>query len=227
MADKPILFSAPMVRALLDGRKTQTRRGLNPQPSLTSFSGTSYIGKDGKGHSLRISVGDRLWVREAWRTQKAFDEQSPSEIVSEFEDEWGEPAITTFYEADGRCDDHSVHLWQQSQLGRLRASMHMPRCASRLTLIVTGVRVERLRDITREDAIAEGLVKMPLAPARAVEMGCDWGFEGDSRHGSPVSAYAALWDSINGEGAWNANPWVAVYSFTVHHGNIDQIGGAA
>lgn len=226
MTDRPILFSAPMVRALLDGRKTQTRRALNPQPSLTSSSGTSYIGKDGKGHSLRISVGDRLWVREAWRTQEAFDAQSPVEIVAEFEAEWGAPSIPRFYEADGKCDDHSTEQWLESPAGRLRASMHMPRCASRLTLTVTDVRVERLRDITREDAIAEGLVKMPLAPARAVEMGCDWGFEGDNRHGSPVSAYAALWDSINGAGTWEANPWVAAYTFTVHHGNIDQNGGA-
>jgi hypothetical protein len=89
------------------------------------------------------------------------------------------------------------------------------------------VRVERLQDISRDDAVAEGLSRKPYASPLAKEMGCDWGYDGDDRHGSPVSAYAALWESINGPSSWNANPWIVAYTFTVHHGNIDEIGRAA
>ena len=92
-----------------------------------------------------------------------------------------------------------------------------------MTLTVTDIRVERLQDISRDDAIAEGLIRDETAAPLAVEMGCDWGFEGDTRFGSPVSAYAALWDHINGAGAWVANPWVVAYTFTVQRQNIDRI----
>jgi hypothetical protein len=99
----------------------------------------------------------------------------------------------------------------------------MPRWASRITLLVTDVRVERLQDISGADAIAEGLMENPAALRSAVEMGCHWGFEGDDRYGSPISAYATLWDHINGFGAWDANPWIAAYTFTVHNHNIDEL----
>ena len=70
-----------------------------------------------------------------------------------------------------------------------------------------------MQDISKADAIAEGLSRSSYAHAFAKEAGCDWGFDGDTRIGSPVSAYAALWDHINGPGAWDANPWVVAYTF--------------
>ncbi|MFD1328255.1 ASCH domain-containing protein [Mycoplana ramosa] len=247
MTDRPILFSAPMVRALLDGRKTQTRRALNPQPpdwatfcqqpstlnimhqwvpsGLWAWSEEEQtppralrrwpIDADGHHYWLRpkFATGDRLWVREAWRSQEHFDGQSPAEICAEFEAEYGAASCPAFYEADRKCDGHSVDLWQQSPPGRLRASMHMPRCASRLTLIVTNVRIERLQAISEEDAIAEGCTGC-LGP------NSDFPDEWDP---SPREEYRDLWNEINGAGAWNANPWVVAYTFTVIQKNIDEV----
>lgn len=207
MADRPILFSAPMVRALLDGRKTQTRRTLNPQPHLIGTTG-SYIGKDGKGHQIRIAIGDRLYVRENWRTSPEHDDTAPRDLAN------GAPLC---FLADTGLTFPSP-LW-----GRHRQAMHMPRWASRLTLTVTDVRVERLQDVSRGDAIAEGLIKLPATGRYVVT-------KGDQYFGSasfdPREVYSWLWDNINSEGAWQANPWVVAYTFSVQHGNIDQIGGA-
>lgn len=223
MTDKPIMFSGPMVRALLDGRKTQTRRVIKPQPpdevvrhcwyDAPVYGFTKDHDVTGDWHKVRLLgyKGDSLLVREAWRTQEAFDDLSPKQIMDEFEEEWGAPSIPTFYEADHKCDDHSIELWQQSQPGRLRASMHMPRCASRLTLIVTDVRVQRLQEISEEDALAEGIERI-----RYPEPG-EWGW--------PQRKYAELWNSINGAGAWEKNPWVAAYSFEVIKANIDEVQG--
>lgn len=227
--DKPILFSAPMVRALLDGRKMQTRRLLKSEPTelIDGFhkdliSGVEYYSIDhSTGHfvlpakAVAFRPGDRLWCREAWRTTGAFEDLAPSVMNGS--------AIRIRYEADGFIDERGKSF-NHFHPGRLRASIHMPRWASRLTLVVNDVRVERLKEISRDDAIAEGLMKVP-APQLAVEMGCNYGFDGSNLYGSPISAYAALWDHINGPGAWAANPWVAVYSFDVIQQNIDMIGG--
>lgn len=190
MSDQPILFKAPMVRALLEGRKTQTRR----------------LSKRGVSRSINHGIGDRLWVRETWQGL-TFGDFRPTKH---------EPCEVR-YAATDPCAD----LDAEARGYPWRPSIFMPRWASRLTLIVTDVRVERLQEISPEDAIAEGLIQMTHAPASAKDMGCDWGFEGDSRHGSPVSAYAALWNHINGLGAWAKNPWVAAYTFIVHLENIN------
>ena len=194
MTDRPILFSTPMIRALLDGRKTQTRRIINPQPTA---SGSVYVGDqqitmaewqarhEGR---LKINVGDRLWVREAWNSVIGYENLPPRDI----------PANTpVHYKADGEPEYGWV--W-----GRYRHSQFMPRWASRITLTVTDVRVERLQDISRGDAMAEGCPFPNMA-------------KGDN----PSDWYAALWDTINGPGAWEANPWVVAYTFTVEHRNID------
>jgi hypothetical protein len=238
MADRPILFSAPMVRALLDGRKTQTRRSLGQYDVLRDFEGKelgiSWVHVEGEylprvtignvitARKLKAAVGDRLWVREAWRTQECFDDESPAAIVDQFREEWSESSIPAFYEADQKFDDHSIEIWQQSQLGRLRASMHMPRCASRLTLTVTDVRVQRLQDITEQDAIAEGV-------ERADDFfGCPcWKCYGKFSDvvsaDDPIVSYESLWNHINGSHAWDKNPWVAAYTFTVSTRNIDEV----
>lgn len=222
MTDKPILFSAPMVRALLDGRKTQTRRSLKyPFFELTDGEhpdlviGKEYFSFCSGGiqwatpsGAIKYRPGDRLWVREAWRTLHKFDCLKPRLLA---------PDISTVtYEAD---PERRNPLWA---FGKLRPSMFMPRWASRITLEVTDVRVERLQDCSEADAVAEGIERASwrsdkwlnyLHPAGAFV--------------EPIQSYQSLWDSINGPGAWEANPWVAAYTFTVIKKNINQVGRVA
>jgi len=213
MADRPIQFSPAMVRALLAGTKTQTRRVISAAPKrsrINLFDGTwtdSYVLDPGNRSWLeeayRWRVGDRLYVREAWRTEACYDDLSPSEMGGE------EPLR---YEADG--SHQSWGFPAISKLGRFRQGMHMPRWASRLTLTVTDVRVQRLQDISDNDGYAEGI------PSDYLE----------SIHGP--GAYRDLWDSLNDKPtrpgcAWRDNPWVVAVSFSVHRGNIDQIAEAA
>lgn len=156
MADKPIIFSTPMVRALLAGNKTQTRRVLKVDlregiDSIFSegrkmWEGCSWTGDRRETIPVRYFSGDRLWVREHWRAANAYDDLSPSAMG-------GEESI--YYEAD--------QVWQTwgwplpvGPEDRFRQAMHMPRWASRLTLIVSDVRVQRLQDISEADAWAEG-----------------------------------------------------------------------
>lgn len=181
MKERPILFSGPMVRALLAGTKTQTRRIVKryevragmPQPEWDSLLRLCPYGQP----------GDRLWVREAWA------EVRPRGIP------W--PATMTVYrEADNRTDYG----------GPWKPSIHMPRRASRLTLEITGVRVERLQDISEADALAEGIVQLK-----------DGGFglpAGEHYHcADPRQSYLSLWEAINGPGSVGANPWVWVVEF--------------
>lgn len=212
MTDRPILFSAPMVRALLDGRKTQTRRVLpNPEfygcptgdcPHDTQEECNQAMRANAVG-DLRFGVGDRLWVKETWRAHQSWDEQKPSEILA---------GSRVWHEADrDNCDQH----------GKIRVAIFMPRWASRITLLVTDVRVERLQDCSEADAIAEGVKPIPFSNGPNF-------YSVDIGHGSlnaPTAAetYALLWHSINGDGAWEANPWVVAVTFEVVRGNIDQV----
>lgn len=251
MADRPILFSAPMVRALLAGTKTQTRRLLSearvfatPETKAFTLRGddlaralqnaSRFRRLDGNGWfweadafewqapALRTgwmahigyAPGDRLWVREAWRTQSFDDHWRPSELNA---------GNTLWrYEADGVRS----HPDPVSRFGKLRPSMYMPRWASRLTLIVTDVRVQRLQDISEEDARAEGVVclgRMDGEPwDHCYVPGVTRGYEAEA-----TSCYSLLWEQINGSGAWAANPWVMATSFEVHHRNILEMEAAA
>lgn len=234
MVDRPILFSAPMVRALIAGTKTQTRRIINPQPERLP-NGSWHIGWQVGGGSiygadatdidlaaemlggLRIQIGDRLWVREAWRTFVSLDDTPPRKLY--------EPGMCgrgagILYEADDAGLALSAaglrtmcHRDDRRAFGKIRASMHLPRWASRLTLIVTDVRVQRLQDISEEDARAEG-----------VEPIVDHGVGNTARH---WIAFNQLWDRINGPASWITNPWVAAYTFTVHVSNIDTLPPAS
>lgn len=235
MTDRPILFSAAMVRAQIEGRKTQTRRILKPQPAPFQIEGEGEapvtlmhlqgeplprvtIGRVITAQQVRFAVGDRLWVREAWRAQEVFDKLSPVAIGEQFAAEHGAPWCPVFYEANRRCDGSSVEMWQQSPPGRLRASMHMPRWASRLTWTVTDVRLQRLQIISAADAAAEGLIKLPATGRYVVA-------RGDQYFGAaefdPRLTYRRLWNEINGDGAWDANPWVVAITGTVEQRNID------
>lgn len=208
MKERPILMSAPMVRAILAGRKTQTRRIvkrhkavpldyiLNPSLMVDTFlawwQNPVY---DRVGFTQECPYGqpgDRLWVREAWRTYESLDSCKPRNII---------PGAGIQYEAGGTnlSGDGGKYLFGA---GRLRPSMFMPRWVSRITLEIVSVRVERLQDISEQDALAEG-----------VNVHSDHHGKPRTSIYSPVQAYADLWESINGAGSWEANPWVWVVEF--------------
>lgn len=243
---KPIIFSAPMIRALLEGRKTQTRRIVKPQPCQSEYEpeslyvtgltakhmGAKGLIMRGQRHyyatTNRLDLakgcpygrpGDLLWVRESWA------------------DVGGDP----WYMADGRersysacdtfegggyppvCRDIGANCCSVTrQKVRWSPSIHMPRWASRQTLRITDVRVQRLQEISEADAKAEG------AEPYSVD-----GFTADElalldapllERGNPYrNGFALLWDSINGPGAWERNEWVWALSFEVIRANVDQV----
>lgn len=208
MTDRPILFSAPMVRAILEGRKTQTRRVLKPQPpewvSRMYHEGRNGWLGTGDGHGILMSVpfahGDRLWVREAWRADKGYDAYPPREMSH-----W-----PVFCVADGEPDPHD----EVGENGRPRSPIHMPRWASRLTLIVEDVRVERLQDINLGDVYAEGCTTGKEDMDRGL---LPQGWQG------PWGEFRDLWDSLNGKRApWDSNPWVVALTFRAIPANIDS-----
>lgn len=235
MTDRPIIFSAPMMRALLEERKTQTRRILKHRdPERRAFVQTCPAAKivegwvsfghpmGGPGTCIRLPValGDRLWVRETWQTGMGGDgPQIAYRATPDFvdinawdgEDQGAGPSFN--YD---RCPGASWHTWLPDLLsgaeGSWRSPIHMPRWASRLTLTVSGVRVQRLQEISEEDAEAEGLSRAPG--------GCWSGAEGQAGT-TPKAAYAVLWNSLHGPEAWAANPWVVAITFTVERRNID------
>lgn len=166
MSTRPILFSGPMVRAVMEGRKTQTRRKMKTPPDCFE-NPLSVLFACPYGQ-----VGDRLWVRESFAV---------------CEDN------NIFYKADGKPDP-----WDGWDGVKWKPSIHMPRQASRITLEITGIRVERLNDISEADAIAEGC-QCAGVPASLTNRG----------------AFAKLWESINGFDSWSVNPWVWVVEFKV------------
>jgi hypothetical protein len=226
MAERPIIFSAEMVRAILAGRKTQTRRivkpdvaeaiqflggGVDDAPATADSFYIEWItpeDDDGKPQPEQWCLysmeypeegccplgkaygrpGDLLWVREACRAEKL---ESGSDGVR--------------YLADGALDQIensqdaaeqwlALHRYRDKE-GATVPPIHMPRWASRITLAVGKTRIERLQDISSTDALAEG-----IEACSAAETGCK-------------GAYRDLWDSINGAGSWDANPWVWVVEF--------------
>ena len=184
MADRPILFSAPMVRALLDGSKTQTRRVVKDTGLYAidaAIHGPETAARELQALASRCPYGmpgDQLWVREAFAK---IDGQT-------------QPWIETDYRATYKHGDRLGDTLGIKK--RWTPSIHMPRAASRITLEVTGVRVERLQDINRGDAMAEGC---PFANMAAGPDPRDW--------------YRDLWNEINGAGAWDLNPWVWCVAF--------------
>lgn len=208
MADRPILFSAPMVRALLDGRKTQTRRALKEDAvRCLVLLGRDVLMASTNRKLLPCAPGDRLWVREEWRAWAEFDKLPPRSIP---------PGADVQYLADD-----PLSPW----VSRYRHARFMPRWASRLTLTVTDVRVERLRDISEADAWSEGCKPGALndrgEPFPADEPAPDG--KGEIGWDCARDWYADLWDSLHGPDAWDENPWVAAISFDVRRGNIDEV----
>lgn len=230
MKERPILFSAPMVRAILEGRKTVTRRAVKGI-ALDWLAGASftpeYVASPANGLCPYGQPGDRLWVREAWRPAAWRDEgyiavdyrASPEENRTPWldvpEDIWAEmwPRLTD--EAQSALDagrgsirrEGDGFRWDRGDSPcRWRPSIHMPRWASRITLEIADVYVERLQDISEADAIAEGI--------QQCEGGAMDYLANDYAQGySPVASFRSLWESINGAGSWDANPWVWVVEF--------------
>lgn len=184
MKERSIIFSAPMVRAILEGRKTQTRRVAKVTAEWCKDGFISPLA----GHTPRLIAdhavycpygqpGDRLWVRESF--------------CDDWKDERG-----VQYKADGGLDADMFDAGC-----KWRSPIHMPRLASRLTLEVTGVRVERLQEISEADAIKEGVDAVSLSDVpRQATM-------------SRRADFKQLWESIHGPGSWEANPWVWCVSF--------------
>ena len=202
--ERPILFSAPMVRAILEGRKTVTRREVKKQaaldclaagfePDFLALPGNSDLCPYGK-------LGDRLWVRETF----AFADKSGSHDAAP--DEHWRPARPGMEPEIYRCwyrasDGHTAD-------GFWKPSIHMPRWASRILLEITDVRVERLQDITEDQAKAEG-VRLYTDHA---ELGDWWHVEGiETYSADPRKSFELLWSSVGGD--WQANPWVWVVEF--------------
>ncbi len=194
MKERPILFSAPMVRALLDGRKTQTRRVVKPHPymclSSEQWKTRALSGVDSYMRPMgsvvleellsRCPYGqprDRLWVRETFAQHQQFADVA--------------------YRADGEeFEDSDGFSWEP----KWKPSIHMPRNISRIDLEIIGVRVERLQDISEADCAKEGA---PFSYSGfAPEDAPDW-----------RGWYRDLWESINGPGSWDQNPWVWVIEF--------------
>ncbi|MCX7509460.1 ASCH domain-containing protein [Delftia tsuruhatensis] len=205
MKERPILFSGSMVRALLAGTKTQTRRVVKPQPdSRPGMECTRVLFKNRKGDLVldeaaeakepRLCAilcpygqpGDRLWVREAFMHE-------PADYCWEASVSIPCRPAETVYRAD----------FPNSQPGEgWKPSIHMPRKLSRISLEITGVRVERLQDINEQDAAAEGVATW--APGA---------LSPDSLNADPSDQFRWLWSSINGPDSWSANPWVWVVEF--------------
>lgn len=179
MTERPIIFTAESVREILAGRKTQTRRLLNPQPNVgvvrngRSPSGYDHVSRCGSSLAIHVrpqfGVGQRLWVRETW----SISGNGP------------------YYRADVKQPETVKYAW--------RSPIFMPRWASRITLEITAVRIERLREITEADAVAEGVGHYDCG-----HPDCD----------TPRERYAAAWDRINRKrAAWSTSPFVWVVTF--------------
>ena len=181
MKERPILFSGPMVKAILDGRKTQTRRVVRPK-EWANPAGRPLLNRCPYG-----APGDKLWVRESWRPRQ------PGAV---------------YYRADSYDYQHD-ELRAGGAVPQWRPSIHMPRWASRITLEVMAVRVERLQEISPDEATAEGAIEW------ATRCGRNDALDGRVKGiPYPINTFAELWDSINAKRTqWLSNPWVWVIEF--------------
>lgn len=199
MKERPILFSAPMVRALLDGTKSQTRRVVKPQPKM--YEPWQCVGVSDMTNDALVcpygKPGERLWVRE---THRAIWGQSPGYLIG----------------VDYKADPQEKWERMRDHMGRPKwtPSIHMRREHGRILLEIVSVRVERLHDISEADAIAEGIEQMPCEVPntrlwRNYRPENGW----TSRVCIPQNSFRSLWETISGEDGWLSNPWVWVVEF--------------
>ncbi len=260
--ERPILFSGPMVRAILDGRKTQTRRIVKPQPTcpavMSAWSDGKLIDCNGKAHciwpadyvvpetGLRPDLfascpygmpGARLWVRETFSDliDPGADDKDVKKTV------WlEETSETEYWVVDYFADGPHTRIMDKVGSRKWKPSIHMPRWASRINLKITGIRVERLQDITEADSVAEGVQPFWTSPGYLVveENGNTSEIGEEFIHGIPKAgdewlgmkvahvqhkpgrqmwdarkSYCNLWSQINGPVSWDQNPWVWCVEF--------------
>jgi len=225
MKERPIIFSAPMVRAILEGRKTQTRRIVNPKWSCVDWE---YVSVGDRCHTLAShahgTIGDRLWVREGFARVPATAYRCSTGVHQTADP--GDSDMCVVYREG----------WERSSPGGWRSPIFMPRWASRITLEITEVRIERLRAISEADAVAEGSTMRPSCNGfRHASPGwsMDWSrvgefsrfaaaaqrgqkaplTEGDISLGTAEGAFANFFNRIHGAGSWDTNPWVWVIEF--------------
>lgn len=217
MKEHPILFSGEMVRAIIEGKKTQTRRVIKPQPKLTldiwDWDGRYFWMEQPCTtgivfHCPYGKPGDRLWVRETWGELGWHD---GNEIVIHKRLDTHGVEHEIIYPNENPhfqwCGENGGVEYRKDGIERSqwKSPRFMPRWASRITLGITSVRVERLQEISEADAVAEGISKSPRTD-RYIPGNCDYA----------VWAYRELWDSINGKShSWDSNPWVWVIEFKV------------
>ncbi|KYQ82514.1 hypothetical protein AWW72_18075 [Acinetobacter sp. NRRL B-65365] len=232
MKERPILFNTEMVRAILEGRKTQTRRLVKPQPTVcdedrgghwwpsNAVQSMVHVEKelqDYKGLWRGLietcnpfgEVGDQLWVRETWYQKGTVGRSYPDDDEYQF---FGHKQAA--YVADGEApNDWTV---------KKRPSIHMPRWASRIQLEITNIRIERLKDISEADAIAEGMTFTDYGQNHFGNPNPGWLWKQSSNHDQCLMtarhAFGNLWESINGKGSWDENPWVWVVEFNLIQG---------
>lgn len=202
---RPILFSADMVRAILDGRKTQTRRKIIHTPLHTTaiwHDGGAWIVQNQAGKSWKGKLtcpyghpGDHLYVRETWRWFDAMAESDQDGVYSGYQ-----------YRADVPSEHDDSIVW--------RPSIHMPRLASRILLEITDIRPQRLHDITEADAIAEGINSTTQngGPNKYYDNYHTGRWMEPEFLNNPILSFRTLWEKINGPG-WDANPWVWAITF--------------
>lgn len=252
---RPILFSAPMVNALLSGRKTQTRRivkGVHRVVTPSDGIERDCI-RDVDGLPSRLDLapknwgvcpfgvpGDLLWVRETFAIENCREvgpypmphsDGRPHRVHDD--PDWSEWWEQPHY----RASDPAPELAYPDGFDgcRWRPSIFMPRWASRITLRLTEVRLQRLQEITPEDAIAEGLAKLSKDGGQVWKYGIPDrdGLPGNDDHGwhwkqwdqDPIAAFRSLWDSINADRGhgWDTNSWVWALSFQVLPQNVDDV----
>jgi len=228
MKETGILFKPEMVKAILDNRKTQTRRlveGLDTNnPVLTAADGSPLngscwdIGKD-IIHCPYGKRGDRLWVREAWRMPLSYDRYNGTETAENcLEAGYKKPWAPIRYEVDGARDNWQAVTDRDDNPGRYRHARFMPRWASRITLEITDVRVQRLLEISERDCYEEGVRTVPSDQRAAFVPGTDFVATGGTAEGRYIGCYSLLWDSINFKKApWNSNPFVWAITFKRVH----------
>jgi hypothetical protein len=221
MKERPIIMSVEMVEAILTGTKTQTRRICNPQPTSSHTAQGYYPGgsvttlalKDGKftvACKFGI-VGDRLYVRECWRVHRDYDRLSPRLVVTAM---GGDTAHCIDYRSTPSIRD----FW-----GKWRPAIFLPKSFARITLEILKVRVERVQDISEEDAKAEGCNKADESEEFLTAEDYRVGYTTPQYYSC---GYKLLWDSLHGRGAWDKNPWVWVIEFKAQQSVTAEIGRA-
>jgi len=207
MKERPILFSTPMVQAILAGRKTQTRRIIKQQPEgkISCIVNGLWMydiptGKSNIPCSFRCpygQIGDVIWVRETWAM--SYDTEYHPELASNEQEHWETGYV---YKADGK-PFYQIDKW--------KPSIFMPREACRLRLEITNIRVERLQEISHGDAMSEGVDH--VIDKITGYCGYDYLHGGYNLMTNPYNGFCSLWKSINGKESWESNPYVWVIEF--------------